>query len=144
MVAKQEGRDADLQAICSMGINLFRILMIWLKPVLPSLSARTEAFLNTELSWDAIAQPLLDHDVAPFKALYGRIEMAKVEGLIEASKEDAAAANKPAVTGPLADAPIGEAITIDDFAKVDMRVALIEKAELVEGCLLYTSPSPRD
>ncbi|MDI6935584.1 methionine--tRNA ligase subunit beta, partial [Serratia sp. Se-PFBMAAmG] len=65
--------------------------------------------------------------------LYGRIEMAKVEGLIEASKEDAAAANKPAVTGPLADAPIGDAITIDDFAKVDMRVALIEKAELVEG-----------
>ncbi len=45
--------------------------------------------------------------MAPFKALYGRIEMAKVEGLIEASKEDAAAANKPAVTGPLADAPIG-------------------------------------
>ncbi len=133
VVAKQEGRDADLQAICSMGINLFRILMTWLKPVLPSLSARAEGFLNCELSWDAIAQPLLDHQVAPFKALYSRIEMAKVEGLIDASKEDAAAASAPAATGPLADAPIGDTITIDDFAKVDMRVALIEQAERVEG-----------
>ncbi|WP_394514959.1 methionine--tRNA ligase [Pantoea sp. SGAir0215] len=133
VVAKQEGRDADLQAICSMGINLFRVLMTWLKPVLPSLSERAEAFLNSELSWDAIQQPLLDHQVAPFKALYGRIEMAKVEGLIEASKADAAEASKPTVSGPLADAPIGDTITIDDFAKVDMRVALIEKAELVDG-----------
>ena len=55
VVAKQEGRDADLQAICSMGINLFRVLMTWLKPVLPSLSERTEAFLQSELSWDGIA-----------------------------------------------------------------------------------------
>lgn len=93
---------------------------------MPSLSARAEAFLNTELHWDAIQQPLLNHQVAPFKALYGRIEMAKVDGLIEASKADAADANKPAATGPLADAPIGDTITIDDFAKVDMRVALIE------------------
>ena len=56
-----------------------------------------------------------------------------MEALIAASKEDAAAANQPAASGPLADAPIGETITIDDFAKVDMRVALIEQAELVEG-----------
>ena len=133
VVAKQEGRDADLQAICSMGINMFRVLMTWLKPVLPSLAERTEAFLNCELSWDAVQQPLLDHTIASFKALYSRIEMNKVEALIEASKEDAAVANQPAVSGPLADAPIGETITIDDFAKIDMRVALIEKAELVEG-----------
>lgn len=133
VVAKQEGRDADLQAICSMGINMFRVLMTWLKPVLPSLAERTEAFLNCELSWDAVQQPLLDHSIASFKALYSRIEMNKVEALIEASKEDAAVANQPAVSGPLAEAPIGETITIDDFAKIDMRVALIEKAELVEG-----------
>ncbi|CUU24654.1 methionyl-tRNA synthetase [Duffyella gerundensis] len=133
VVAKQEGRDADLQAICSMGINMFRVLMTWLKPVLPSLAERTEAFLNCELSWDAVQQPLLDHSIASFKALYSRIEMNKVEALIDASKEDAAVANQPAVSGPLADVPIGETITIDDFAKIDMRVALIEKAELVEG-----------
>jgi len=132
VVAKQEGRDADLQAICSMGINLFRVLMTWLKPVLPSLTARTEAFLNQELSWDGIQQPLLNHSIAPFKALYGRIEMDKVNGLIEASKEDAAAAKAP-VTGPLAEDPIQDTISFDDFAKVDMRIALIENAEFVEG-----------
>ncbi|ARJ43072.1 methionine--tRNA ligase [Pantoea alhagi] len=133
VVAKQEGRDADLQAICTMGINLFRVLMTWLKPVLPSLSERAEGFLKTELQWDAIATPLLDHEVATFKALYSRIEMPKVNALIEASKEDAAAAAKPTVSGPLADDPIADTITIDDFAKVDMRVALIKTAELVEG-----------
>lgn len=133
VVAKQEGRDADLQAICSMGINMFRVLMTWLKPVLPSLSERAEAFLNQELSWDGIEQPLLDHQISAFKALYSRIEMDKVNALIEASKEDAAAANKPALTGPLADAPIAETIDFNDFAKVDMRIALIQNAEFVEG-----------
>ncbi|WP_277302531.1 methionine--tRNA ligase [Erwinia piriflorinigrans] len=132
VVAKQEGRDADLQAICSMGINLFRVLMTWLKPVMPSLAERAEAFLNQPLTWDGIEQPLLDHNIAAFKALYSRIEMDKVNGLIAASKEDAAAA-QPAVTGPLADDPLQETISFDDFAKVDMRIALIENAELVEG-----------
>ncbi|WP_345828243.1 methionine--tRNA ligase [Erwinia sp. HDF1-3R] len=132
VVAKQEGRDADLQAICSMGLNLFRVLMTWLKPVLPSLSARAEAFLNQTLSWEGIEQPLLDHDISAFKALYSRIEMDKVNALIEASKEDAAA-SQPAPIGPLADAPIQETISFDDFAKVDMRIALIQDATLVEG-----------
>ncbi len=148
VVAKQEGRDADLQAICSMGINMFRVLMTWLKPVLPSLTERTEAFLNVEMSWDGIQQPLLDHKISAFKALYSRIEMDKVNALIEASKEDAAVANapavadtkakksaeaKPAVAAASADADVGDTISFDDFAKVDMRVALIKTAELVDG-----------
>ncbi|WP_276971382.1 methionine--tRNA ligase [Tatumella ptyseos] len=144
VVAKEEGRDADLQAICSMGIHLFRILMTWLKPVLPELSARSEAFLNSELSWDSIAQPLTGHTVAPFKALYQRIEMSKVTALVDASKEDAtqaapAAAATQKKTAAVAkpakkeEASVEGVITIDDFAKVDMRVALIEQAELVEG-----------
>ncbi|QEW31478.1 methionine--tRNA ligase [Erwinia billingiae] len=148
VVAKQEGRDADLQAICSMGINMFRVLMTWLKPVLPSLTERTEAFLNVEMSWDGIQQPLLDHKISAFKALYSRIEMDKVNALIEASKEDAAVANapavadtkakksaeaKPAVAAASADADVGDPISFDDFAKVDMRVALIKTAELVDG-----------
>lgn len=134
VVAKQEGRDADLQAICSMGINLFRVLMTWLKPVLPSLSQRCETFLNQELSWDGIQQPLLGHRISAFKALYNRIEMDKVNALIATSKEDAAAAATPSVlTGPLADAPLQETINFEDFAKVDMRIALIQNAEFVEG-----------
>ncbi len=133
VVAKQEGRDADLQAICSMGINLFRVLMTYLKPVLPSLTERTEAFLNTELTWDSIAQPLLSHKVNTFKALFNRIELDKVAAMVDASKEDIAAANAKVVTGPLAEAPIQETITFDDFAKVDMRIALIQSADFVEG-----------
>ncbi|WP_226067009.1 methionine--tRNA ligase [Dickeya zeae] len=132
VVAKQEGRDADLQAICSMGINLFRVLMTYLKPVLPSLAERTEAFLQTELRWDSLSQPLTHHQVGAFKALFNRIDIAQVQGMVEASKEEAAAAAKPA-SGPLADNPIQDTIDFADFDKVDMRVALIQKAELVDG-----------
>ncbi|TYL41162.1 methionine--tRNA ligase [Dickeya sp. ws52] len=132
VVAKQEGRDADLQAICSMGINLFRVLMTYLKPVLPSLTERAEAFLQTELRWDNLAQPLTNHRVGAFKALFNRIDIAHVQGMVDASKEEAAAAAKPA-SGPLADNPIQDTIDFADFDKVDMRVALIQKAEMVEG-----------
>jgi len=108
------------------------VLMTWLKPVLPTLSERAEAFLNCELSWDGINTPLLNHKVNTFKALYNRIEMKQVEALVEASKEEVKVASTP-VTGPLADDPIADTIAFDDFAKVDLRVALIEKAEFVEG-----------
>ncbi|PWW11430.1 methionine--tRNA ligase [Mangrovibacter plantisponsor] len=131
VVAKQEGRDADLQAICSMGINLFRVLMTYLKPVLPVLAERAEAFLNTTLSWDDVATPLLAHQVNNFKALYNRIEMKQVEALVDDSKQETAP--DKVVTGPLADDPIQDTITFDDFAKVDMRIALIQKAEFVDG-----------
>ncbi len=132
VVAKEDGRDADLQAICSMGINLFRVLMTYLKPVLPALTARTEAFLNTELTWDSIEQPLLGHQINTFKALFNRIDLDKVNEMVASSKEDMAATTVT-VTGPLADDPIQETISFDDFAKVDMRIALIEQADFVEG-----------
>ncbi|UGA52275.1 MULTISPECIES: methionine--tRNA ligase [Dickeya] len=133
VVAKQEGRDADLQAICSMGINLFRVLMTYLKPVLPSLAERAEAFLQSELRWDTLAQPLTNHQVGAFKALFNRIDIAQVQGMVEASKEEAAAAAAKPASGPLADNPIQDTIDFADFDKVDMRVALIQKAELVDG-----------
>ncbi|MEX0422393.1 methionine--tRNA ligase [Providencia rettgeri] len=131
VVAKQEGKDQELQDICSMGINLFRVLMTYLKPVLPGLTKRAEAFLNSELSWDAINAPLLNHRVAPFKALFNRIEMAKVDAMVEASKESIKPVQQ--LTGPLADDPIQETITFDDFAKIDLRIALIKQADFVEG-----------
>ncbi|MFM5438438.1 methionine--tRNA ligase [Aeromonas enteropelogenes] len=131
VIAKQEGADAELQAVCSVGINLFRVLMAYLKPVMPQLAERAEAFLGETLTWDGIAAPLVDHTVAPFKALFSRIEPAKIEAMIEASKEDLAKEQAPKVTGPLVDDPISETITYDDFAKVDLRVALIKKAEAV-------------
>lgn len=131
LVAKQEGREADLQAICTMGINMFRVLVTWLKPVLPSLSERTEAFLNQDLQWEGIHQPLLNHQIAPFKALYSRIEMEKVNALIDDSKEN----TQPAPAKPEVSVaePALNTIQFDDFAKIDMRIARIQKAELVEG-----------
>ncbi len=131
VLAKQEGADAQLQEVCSVGINLFRVLMAYLKPVMPLLAERAEAFLGETLSWDGVAQPLTNHQLAPFKALFSRIEPAKVEAMVEASKEDLAKEQAPKVAGPLADDPISETIAYDDFAKIDLRVALIVKAEAV-------------
>ncbi|MFM1683548.1 methionine--tRNA ligase [Aeromonas salmonicida] len=131
VLAKQEGADAELQAVCSVGINLFRVLMAYLKPVMPLLAERAEAFLGEILSWDGVAQPLTNHQLTPFKALFSRIEPAKIEAMIEASKEDLAKEQAPKVTGPLADDPISPTISYEDFAKLDLRVALIKKAEAV-------------
>ncbi|VEG96527.1 methionyl-tRNA synthetase [Aeromonas encheleia] len=131
VIAKQEGADAQLQDVCSVGINLFRVLMAYLKPVMPLLAERTEAFLGETLSWEGVAKPLCNHQLAPFKALFSRIEPAKVEAMIEASKEDLAKEQAPKVAGPLADDPISPTISYEDFAKLDLRVALIKKAEAV-------------
>ncbi|MDF2410004.1 methionine--tRNA ligase [Aeromonas sp. 2HA2] len=131
VLAKQEGADAELQAVCSVGINLFRVLMAYLKPVMPLLAERAETFLGETLTWDGVALPLTNHQLTPFKALFSRIEPAKIEAMIEASKEDLAKEQAPKVTGPLADDPISPTISYEDFAKLDLRVALIKKAEAV-------------
>ncbi len=131
VLAKQEGADAELQAVCSVGINLFRVLMAYLKPVMPLLAERAEVFLGETLTWDGVALPLTNHQLTPFKALFSRIEPAKIEAMIEASKEDLAKEQAPKVTGPLADDPISPTISYEDFAKLDLRVALIKKAEAV-------------
>lgn len=134
VVAKAKGQDAELQAICSVGINLFKVLMTYLKPVLPKLAERAEAYLNTTLTWDTLSEPLLDHTVTKFKPLFSRIDPDKIAAMVEASKEDLVAEqalSEPIATGPLADDPISDTISFDDFAKLDLRVALINKAEAV-------------
>ncbi len=141
VVAKEEGKDQELQDICSVGINLFRVLMTYLKPVMPALAARTEAFLNQELTWENIAAPLTGHEITKFKALFNRIDPKNVEAMIEASKEDAAAEmaakekaeaekNKASQT-ELDKEPIAEEIEFDAFAAVDMRIARIISCEEV-------------
>lgn len=130
VIAKQEGQEAELSAVCSTTLNLFRVLMTYLKPVMPELAARAEAFLNVTLNWADIEQPLLAHTVAPFKALFNRIDPVKVAAMVEASKEEQQT-TAPKATGPLADEPIAPEISYDDFAKLDLRVALIKKAEAV-------------
>ncbi|KDN09439.1 methionine--tRNA ligase [Gilliamella sp. Imp1-1] len=130
VVAKQEGQDQVLQDICSMGIYLFRILMTYLKPIVPSLAERTEAFLNSKLEWNEIDNALTSHKINQFKALFNRIDMDKITNMIEETKQQAALAQpaKPKVAEPIADT-----INFDDFTKVDMRVALIKHACFVEG-----------
>ncbi len=136
VVAKQEGKDQELQEICTVGINLFRVLMAYLKPVMPKLAERSEAFLNETLTWESIAQPLTAHEVTKFKALFNRIDPAHVAAMVESSKEEAAAdkaaaeaAAKP--TSPLTEEPIEAEIEFDDFAKVDLRIAKIVSCESV-------------
>lgn len=130
-LVKDETKQQEVQDICSLGINLFRILMTYLKPVLPALAEKTEGFLNTELVWEGHKTLLKDHKVNKFKALLQRIEMDKINEMTDASKESLAP-TAPAPTGPLADDPISPEIQFDDFAKIDLRVAKIVKAEHVE------------
>ncbi len=127
---KDEAQHADVQRVCTDGINCFRILMTYLKPVLPKLAASAEEFLNAgELSWQDSQTPLYGSTIKPFKALMTRIEADKVNEMVEASKQDLVATP----TGPLAEDPLSEEIVYDDFAKVDLRVVRIAKAEHVEG-----------
>ncbi|MBD8592997.1 methionine--tRNA ligase [Pseudomonas sp. CFBP 8758] len=139
-LAKQEGRGDEVQAVCAVGINLFRQLIIFLKPVLPELAREAERFLNVEpLSWDDHATWLADHRLNPFQALMTRIDPVKVQTMTDASKQDLAAAQDPVAptpatgNGELTKEPLAAEIDFDAFAAVDLRVALILKAEAVEG-----------
>ncbi|MDD2048622.1 methionine--tRNA ligase [Pseudomonas putida] len=135
-LAKQEGKQDEVQAICAQGINLFRQLVIFLKPVLPLLAADAEAFLNVApLTWNDHQTRLSNHQLNPFKALMSRIDPVKVEAMTAASKEDLAASQTSVVTGngELSKDPLSPEIEFDTFAAVDLRVALILKAEAVEG-----------
>ncbi|MEJ2591116.1 MAG: methionine--tRNA ligase, partial [Candidatus Thiodiazotropha sp.] len=138
VVAKEPGREAELQAICSDGLNLFRLLIGYLRPILPATAEAAEAFLRVEpLAWAQLAEPLSGHTIGPFKALMTRVDPKQIEAMLEQSKEDLAAQNpataKPAADSPLAKEPIAGTIQYDDFAKLDLRIARIAKAEHVEG-----------
>ena len=127
---KDPERQQETQDVCTMGINLFRVLAIYLKPIVPSLTARTEEFLNDgELSWPSLDRPLLDHEVAPFKRLMSRIETSAIKGLIRdcqpAQKDEQTQSDVPGATS--------EQIDLDSFQKVDLRAARVIAAEPVEG-----------
>ncbi|WP_185231759.1 methionine--tRNA ligase [Teredinibacter franksiae] len=131
-LAKEAGNEQKVLDICTMGINCFKALMTYLKPVLPATAEASEAFLNCKLEW---AKPIIflgDHKINKFKPLMIRIDSDKVNAMIEDSKEDIAALeSKP--EGWLGKEPIADEIEFGEFAKVDLRVALIANAEHVEG-----------
>ena len=131
---KDESKQQFTHDVCSLGINMFRILVAYLKPVLPVLAEKAEAFLNDTLTWESTQTVLTGHEINKFKAMMQRIEMDKIDAMVEDSKESLAAANAPKLDpeSPLAKDPISEEITFEDFAKVDFRIARIANAEHVE------------
>jgi methionyl-tRNA synthetase len=131
-LAKQPGAEAQTQAVCTLGINMFRALLTYLKPVLPALTADAEAFLGETLNWNAPISFRAGEKINEFKPLLTRVEKDKVDAMIDASKEALATA-APAAKAESAAEPIAAEIDFTDFAKVDLRIALIANAEHVEG-----------
>ena len=137
VLAKQEGREAEVQACCTLGINLFRVIISYLAPVLPQVAEQAAQFLNIDgFAWDAIDTPLLAHKINKFKPLMQRVEPDAIERVIEESRQNLSATQqqgpKTAAAAP-AQEPIADTIEFADFAKVDLRVVRIAKAEHVEG-----------
>ena len=137
---KEAGLEPEVHGVCTQGINLFRVLMAYLEPVLPFTAERAAGFLGDLAvaggsDWSRIDRPLLDTPLNTFQPLLTRIDPLKVQAMIEDSKESlqpsqadtATAAPRPEI------APLEPEITIDDFAKIDLRVARIVTAEAVEG-----------
>jgi len=133
-LSKEPGREQEVLDICSLGINLFRALMVYLKPVLPAMTQAAEEFLNDELSWSTAPQPLINHQINKFKPLMQRVEQDKVDAMVEASQQVTSPAKN--VTTKIEQNPtesLADEINFDDFMKVDLRVALITKAAHVDG-----------
>jgi methionyl-tRNA synthetase len=131
---KDPARHAEVQDICTIGINCFRQLVILLKPVLPRLAAQAEAFLKVDsLQWADIESDLLDHAINRFTPLMTRIEPVFIERMIEASKEAQIEENKISSGQGNADIEaIADQVIYDEFAKLDFRIALIVDAKRVE------------
>jgi methionyl-tRNA synthetase len=131
---KQEGMEDHVQAVCTQGINLFRVLITYLAPVLPFTSDKASTFLGHSVQrWDVLDQPLLGVKVEPFKPLLTRIDPIKIKAMVEDSKDSlqAPAAVDSALPGQPEVEEIAAEITIDDFMKVDLRIALITAAEAI-------------
>lgn len=146
VLAKQDGAEAQLQAVCTQGLNLFRVLNAALKPVLPRVSAQAEEFLAAPVAtWNGLEQPLLSRRINAYTPLFTRIDPKHIDAMIEASKDSlksetpktepkpAKAATSPAAAPaqPVAEAP--QYIGIDDFAKLDLRVGKVVACGFVEG-----------
>lgn len=132
-LAKEAHTLAEVQDVCSVGLNLFRLLMIYLKPVLPQTAKSVETFLNIQpLTWDDKNTPLTDHQINEFQPLMNRIDTKQIEGLKMAAQEDINQSTTPAAATTPAETKT-DFISIDDFSKIDLRVAKIIEAEAVEG-----------
>ncbi len=136
-IAKDPSRDKELQLVCSLGIQLFYLLSSYLKPILPETVKQIESFLNCEpLKWPTLSaeQPVSSlllpagHTIKPYQHLMTRIDNKKIQALTAANKQTLTAKPQPSIKEPIADT-----ISIDDFSKIDLRVAKIVNAEQVDG-----------
>ncbi len=134
VLIKDPERAAEVQGICTVGLNYFRVIATYLAPVLPELAAKTEAFLNTRLSLKELETPLVDHAIERYVPMMTRIDPVQVEKVLEATRN---AAPPPTVAlasaNTLAVEALSDEITIEDFQKVDLRVARIIEAKPVDG-----------
>jgi len=129
---KDQSRQAELQDICTIGLNLFRQLAIYLAPVLPRLAEQTGELLNRPItSWDEARTPLVGTPVSKFQHMLTRVERKQVDAMVadSAASEPAPAADFQDSDAPLAEEPLAETCSFDDFVKVDLRVARIVAAE---------------
>jgi methionyl-tRNA synthetase len=125
VMAKDSSQSAEVQEVCSQGLNLFRSLMIYLAPVLPELAEKSRALFGEEnWTWQSAAEPLLGKVIAEYQPMLMRVDATQIEKVVEDSKESI---KVPEVTEQAAE------ITIDDFARIDLRIAKIVKAEPVDG-----------
>jgi len=127
LAAKDPARAAEVQAVCTQGLNLFRVLMVFLKPVLPEIAARAESFLGAPVThWQDVATPLTGTAIAEYQPLATRVDAAALKKLVETPMNDKTPAAPAAIAGPAQ-------IDAEEFARLDLRVARIEAAEIVEG-----------
>ncbi|HWG11309.1 MAG TPA: methionine--tRNA ligase [Rhodanobacteraceae bacterium] len=148
LLAKDEGKRDELHVACTLAINYFRMLTVWLAPIVPAIAARAFAFLgDTPTRFDAARTPLLGAALQPFSPLATRVDPKQIEAMIEASKDSLQPTATTAATPPADAAPISAnakpamneaaatpaTIAIDDFAKLDLRIGKVLKCEHVEG-----------
>jgi methionyl-tRNA synthetase len=134
VLVKEDETRPQVQQICTQGLNLFRLLIIYLKPVIPRTAENSEQFLNIPpLTWEDSRFPLLDHTINRFKPLLTRVENKQIQAMTDETKaaQDSDHDQNKA-RGLLLDDPISEQITIDDFSRLDLRVAKIVEARDVE------------
>lgn len=136
-LVKNDDTKERAHQVCSLGINMFKVLTTYLAPVLPQLAGKVQDFLKLDdLNWASAQDVLTGHEINKFKPMMQRIDMKQVDAMIEDSKEDLEAENQksePQKTEAELDDPIKDEIQFGDFDKIDLRIAKIAKAEHVEG-----------
>jgi methionyl-tRNA synthetase len=124
VMAREPGKEAAVLGVCTLGLNLFRSLIVLLKPVIPAVAGRAEEFLGAgELTWNSLEKPLLGSRIAKFKPLLSRVEPAAIEAILAEASDGAKGLNDTT----------HDEIDLDTFLKVDLRIAEIKSADYVEG-----------